>query len=222
MSRGSAVALFCGALLPFLPSSALADADFDVAAWAMDLDPDRPASGPHVVYTGSEAPAAETAAALRTALFTQDPRVAELAARSLVDYGVPHGESPLLDLARSERWDALDESVRSAVLSALRHMRSGRALPIYARVALRESDRAAREAIRALCESMAPEALPVLRALAGGPDGRKRNLVVRFLRKAGEREAAREALRLRKEARIERRQERRDEKREQREDRKRR
>jgi len=210
-------AVLVGAVLGL--ASPAAAADLDLAAWALSLDPDRPASGDYVVYAGGEAPPPETAAALRRSLFAVDPRLAEPAAHSLAEYGVPHGESVLLELARSERWAAVDDDVQIAVLRALRRMRSGRALSVYGRIALDDSGRPAREAIRALCESMAPEAAPVLRSLAGGRDGKKRNLVVRFLRKTGEREAAREARKLRRDARLEGRRERREEKRERRDER---
>jgi len=197
-------------------------AEFDFAAWALSLDPDRPASGDHVVYEGGLEPPAESLAAVRRSLFAMDPRLAEPAVESLAEYGVPHGEAVLLELARSERWAAVDSDVQVAVLRALRVMGSGRALPVLARVALLESGRPSREAIRALCGSLAPEAVPVLRALAAGRDAKKRNLVVRFLRKTGEREAAKEARKLRRDARIEGRQERREERKERREERKRR
>ena len=201
------------------PVAASTTRPFDLAAWALDLDPDRPAGGDYVVYERASKPDAEKIAALRRSLFASSPRVAEPAAEDLGLEGVPHGESVLLELARSERWAAVDDSLRATVLRGLRSMRSGRALPVYARVALREEGAPAREAIRALCESLAPEAVPVLRDLAGGPDARKRNLVVRFLRKTGEREAAKEVRRLRKEAKQEQRRDKRDEKRERREQR---
>jgi hypothetical protein len=207
MGRWSCLALCVGLVLS--GSSPAAAADLDLAAWAFTLDPDRPASGEYVIYDGGETPSTDTGSALRRSVFAMDPRLAQPAVDTLAEYGVPHGEAVLLELARSERWDAVDADVQVAVLRALRKMRSGRALTLYARVALDGSGRSARESIRALCELLAPEAVPVLRAIAGGRDAKKRNLVVRFLRQTGEREAAKEASQLRKGARKEVRDERR-------------
>jgi hypothetical protein len=192
---------------------------FDLAVWALSLDPDRPAGGPYVVYMDSASPPSEDLDPLRRSLFSLDPRLGGPAVEALTARGAPHGEAVLLEAARSERWGALDAPLRAEIVRALLTLRSGRALSVFARVALEESGKPAREAIRALCESMAPEAVPVLRALAGGRDAAKRNLVVRYLRKTGEREATRQARELRRDARQDRRREVREDRRERREER---
>lgn len=217
------------AVLAVAPAAA-ADVTFDLASWAMGLDPERPASGTWVVYDGGAEIPAEHLAALRTGLYSDDPILSRVAVDEIGAYGVPFGEQMLLDLARSERWSGLDEDLQLAVVVALREMRSGRAVPVLARVALAADGPVAREAIRALCETAAPEVDPVLRALIADGDRRKQALVIRWLRKTGERESAREARRLRRdgrredrvdrrEDRVERREDRRDERRDRRDER---
>lgn len=204
-------------------STACAQAAFDLASWAMGLDPDRPASGTWVVYDGGSVIPAEHLSTLRTSLYAEDPVLPMVAVEELAAYGVPFGEAMLLELARSERWEGLDEDLQVGVVVAFREMRSGRAVPVLARVALADDGPVAREAIRALCETAAPEVDPVLRALIADGDRRKQTLVIRWLRKTGERESAREARRLRREDRrgdrAERKEDRREDRAERREDR---
>lgn len=207
------------ALLLLLPTAAAA-ADFDLASWALSLDPDEPASGDWVLYDGGTPIPEEVVATLRDSLYAEDPLLPRVAVEELSAYGVPAGESLLLELARSVRWSALDEDLQTELVVALRLMRSGRALPVLARIAIEGEGPAAEAAIRALCESAAPEAEPVLRAVIADGDRRKQALVIRWLRKAGEREASREARHARRTERRDDRTERREDRREGRTERK--
>ena len=87
------------------------------------------------------------------------------------------------------------------------------------RIALSGDSDAAREAIRALCESSAPEAEPVLKAILAQGDRKAQKAVIRWLRKAGERDRAKDARQFRRADRREDRSERREDRREDREDR---
>jgi hypothetical protein len=211
-----AVALFASPV----PARAQAPPQLDLDAWLASLDAEQPASGDWALYGGGPPIDGDAAAAMHDGLWSGDPRAVSVAVDELFLYGVPAGESLLLQFARSGQFSGLDDDLRRAVLRALREMRSGRALPLFARVALREEGGAADEAIRALCESLAPEAGPVLRELVREGERHKAKQVIRWLRKAGEREAARAARGERREERREDRQERREERREEREERK--
>ncbi|MCP4868044.1 MAG: HEAT repeat domain-containing protein [Proteobacteria bacterium] len=205
-------------LLAAAPANA-ADAPFDLAAWAMSLDPDRPATGEWVLYEGGPALETDVAGTLRTSLYAEDPLLPLVAVGELAAYGVPAGEEMLLEIARSEQWAGLDEDLQAEVVTALRTMRSGRALPVLGRIALSGDSDAAREAIRALCESSAPEAEPVLKAILAQGDRKAQKAVIRWLRKAGERDRAKDARQFRRADRREDRSERREDRREDREDR---
>jgi hypothetical protein len=191
-------------------SAAAADQPFDLAAWAMSLDHDRPATGDWMLYDGGPAIAAEVVETLRTSLYAEDALLPLVAVEELAAYGVPAGEGMLLEIARSERWTGLDVDLKIEVVSALREMRSGRALPVFGRIALNDETVVAREAIRGLCESSAPEAQPVLRAILAQGDRRAQKTVIRWLRKAGERDRVKAARQLRREDRREDRTERRE------------
>lgn len=214
-----------GAMLLLIAAPAnAADPSFDLAAWAMSLDPDRPATGDWVLYEGGPKLEAEVAGTLRVSLYADDPILPLVAVEELTAYGVPAGEAMLLEIARSERWEGLDEDLQVEVVTALRTMRSGRALPLLGRIALSGESEAAEAATRALCEIAAPEADPVLAAILARGDRRAQTQVVRWLRKAGERDRAKEARQLRRadrrEDRTERREDRREGRQERRDDRK--
>ncbi len=217
--RGAARAVLAAAALLVAAPAAAADASFDLAAWAMSLDPDRPAGGDWVLYEGGPEIPPEVAGTLRTSLYAEDALLPRVAVEELAAYGVPAGEAMLLELARSERWMGLDEDLRLEIVVALREMRSGRALPVLGRIALADDGAVSREAIRALCESAAPEADPVLGAVIARGDRKAQKAVIRWLRRTGERDRAKEARALRRADRREDRTERREDRKERREER---
>jgi len=221
--RSAIVAAAIG-LLSIAPLAMAADGSFDLATWAMSLDPDRPATGTWVLYDGGPALDEGVAGTLRTSLYAEDPLLPLVAVGELEAYGVPAGEAMLLEIARSERWGGLDEDLQVEVVAALRTMRSGRALPVLGRIALAREHDASNEAIRALCESAAPEAEPVLAAILARGDRKEQAAVIRWLRKAGERDRAKDARQFRRadrrDDRTERREDRREDRQERRDDRK--
>ncbi len=205
--------LLAALLCSLVATPALASDSFDLATWALSLDSERPASGAEFVYEGGEPIPPDYLPTLRTSLYADDPLLPLVAVEELAVFGVPHGEALLLELARSERWSGLDEDLQAEVVRALELMRSGRALPVLARISLVEHGLPSLRAVQALCRGLAPEAEPPLRAIISGGDPRKQKVLIRCLRRAGERDSAREARRQRRDDRREDRVERKDDRR---------
>ncbi|MCO4772749.1 MAG: HEAT repeat domain-containing protein [Deltaproteobacteria bacterium] len=201
-------------LLLALPGAAVADDD--LSTWLASLDPERPASGPVARYEGGEPLADVHEELLASALQSGDPRVSHVAVDELISYGPPAGEALLLAAAADS---TVPESVRLEALRALRSMNSGRALPTLGRVAMSTEGVLQREAILGLCALEAPEAGPLLRVLAERGDRKTQHWIVKGLRQAGARAAARGARRENREVRKDDRRENREERREDREDR---
>jgi hypothetical protein len=192
--------------------------------WIASLDPARPAGGEVAVYDGGPAVGSEQADLFLAMLWSPDQRVAGVAADELTNYGVPGGEAALLAVTEDPRWSSRSPDLRATVLRGLREMRSGRALVAFAKAALEEGGPVSREGIRGLCALQAPQTEPVLRLIAEQGDRQKQSWIVRSLRQAGARDAAKTArteVRLdRREGRSERRDDRKETRTERREDRK--
>jgi len=211
-------------MLLLLPAAALAGEqpaeEAELTRWLAELDPERPASGPVARYEQGVPLDDERGELLAAALQSTDPRVATVAVDELSAYGAPSGEALLLAAAADP---AVPDTVRIEALRALRAMRSGRALPVMGQVALTSSGSLQKEAILGLCALEAPESGPILRMLAERGDRKTQHWIVKGLRQAGARAAARGARRenreVRRDDRREVREDRREDRQERREDR---
>lgn len=192
----------------------------ELTRWLAELDPERPASGPVARYEQGAPLDGERSELLAAALQSSDPRVATVAVDELSAYGAPSGEALLLAAASDP---AVPETVRIEALRALRTMSSGRALPVMGQVALRSEGSLQKEAILGLCALEAPESGPILRILAERGDRKTQHWIVKGLRQAGARAAARGARKenreVRRDDRRETREDRREDRQERREDR---
>lgn len=191
-------------------------ADEALRTWLASLDPERPASGPVASYAPGTELDDEESEFLSSALRSGDLRVATVAVDELSAYGGGAGEALLLAAAANPD---VPEPVRLEALRALRELESGRALPVLGTVAMTEEGALQREAILGLCALEAPEAEPLLRELTQRGDRRTQHWIVKGLRQAGERAAARGARREARQERREDRQERREDRREDRQER---
>ncbi len=209
---GLSLGLVVVASTPSLAEAAEGD-DPSLETWRASLDPERPASGPVARYSSGQPLEAEQSQLLASALLSNDLRVATVAVDELVAYGPPAGEALLLAAAADP---SIPEPVRLEALRALRTMESGRALPVFGQLAMAHDGALQREAILGLCALEAPEAGPLLKALTERGDRRTQHWIVKGLRQAGARAAARGA---RREAREVRRDDRRDDRQERRDDR---
>ena len=212
----AALALLLSAPAVALAADAPAPQEAPLRDWLASLDPERPASGPVARYASGEPLESEQRELLASALQSDDWRVAAVAVDELVAYGPPAGEALLLAAAADP---SIPETVRIEALRALRTMESGRALPVLGRVAISTEGPLQREAILGLCALEAPEAEPLLRMLSERGDRRIQHWIIKGLRQAGARAAARGARREAREVRRDDRRENREDRREDREDR---
>ena len=157
-------------------------------------------------------------------LWSTDQRVASVAVDELSAHGVPGGETALLAATTDARWAQLDPDLQAQVLRGLREMGSSRAVGAFARAALEEDGPVSREGIRGLIALQTPEGDAILKQVSEQGDRRKQSWIVRSLRQAGARDAARtartEVRTERREDRSERREDRRESRSERKEDRK--